>query len=251
MSQNAKYYIIRGMVCLSITGLFILLLYWAFIKTLPDLTISLKSGDQVLIADYLRNAGSIKGMLSLALLQIVQVISIVLASIPIQIAAGIVYGWLRGFIVCHLSSTFAHMMVFFWLRKLDTKLNRLIPGKKKASKLDFVIGSNYPGYMLLIAFLIPLIPRGLLPYIAARTKITLIKYVLTVFFGNFIPVLIYCSIGYQILYHSYMEAVLLFAVLLVVSFLLYKFRDQVLAFLKHTLPRLFHEEIKNGEKPAE
>jgi len=254
MSQSLKYNLIRSFVGLAFTGLFVLLIYWAFIKALPDLTAVLKSGGQGEIANYLRGAGNVKGMLSLALLQIIQVISILFSSLPIQIAAGIVYGWFRGFIVCHLASTFAHLVVFYTVRKLDTKLDQLIPGKKKVSKLDFVINSDYPGYMIMVAFLIPLIPNGLLPYIAVKTKLTAHRYVLAVFAGNFGPVLIYCTIGHQILSGGYPTAGILFTAMFVISFLLFKFRDQVLAFLRHFLPWLFRErisEVENQIKPFE
>jgi len=234
-----KGILVRALILLTAVAAVILLVYFAFLEAMPDLLPLLKDGSEDRIAAYLENAGSARGLLALALLQFIQVVSVIPSSLPIQIAAGIVYGRLRGFLVCHAASTIAHAAVFCAARKLDKKLDGWIPLDRRSSRLDFMERSDFPAYMTVIACLVPFIPNGILPYAAARTRMTARQYTLCILAGNCIPVLIYCSIGHILLEGGYLAATILFASLFAVSVILFRFRNQVLAFLRGHLPRLF------------
>lgn len=52
------------------------------------------------------------GLICTALLQFLQVVSIVLPGAPIQVAAGIVYGVWKGSAICYVSHVSANLAVF-------------------------------------------------------------------------------------------------------------------------------------------
>jgi uncharacterized membrane protein YdjX (TVP38/TMEM64 family) len=239
VTKKSKILLIRIFIVIIFAAIIVLLIYFAFLETMPKLISVLKSGNEKDITAYLHSAGSIKGMLSLALLQIVQVVSIVLSSVPIEPAAGIVYGWLRSFIVCLFAATVAHALIFVAVRKMGANLEKWLPIKKDTSKLDFIINSDSPGYMVVVACIMPLVPGGLIPYMAVKTKLTTLRYIIAVFIGNFMPILIYCSIGHKILTGGYISAGILVLTLFTISLLLFKFRNQILNFLRKLLPILF------------
>lgn len=220
-----------------------LLIYFAFIAIMPELIPLLKDGDEAAIEDYLRHNNNITGILCTALLQIVQIVSVVLSGVPIQIAAGIVYGTWRGFAICHLSTVAASTGVFAVIRKTGEKLDKFFPTKEgKMSKLDFIRNSDRPAYTVTIAYLIPLIPNGFIPYFAAKSPITIKQFAVAVFAGSFVPILLMNTIGDKILKGGYVGAAVMCGVLLVIIFLLYKFKKPILGFIdKH------FEFIKDGK----
>jgi uncharacterized membrane protein YdjX (TVP38/TMEM64 family) len=205
---------------------------------MPELIPLLRNGNESEIEAYLRTCGDLKGMLCVVLLQAVQVISVVLPGAPIQVAVGIVYGTVRGFFLCHLSAVAANSLVFVLARRLGARMDRIVPVEEKSSKLDFLLKSDSPAYMTVVACLIPILPNGIIPHVAAKTKITLPQFTLAVYLGSLIPVLVLCAVGSKILYGSYIGAVLLLVGLFATVFLLTKFRAEVIAFLNKTFPKI-------------
>ena len=79
-----------------------ILIWFAFGDKIPGLIPLLKEGDSQKIADYLAQETGIKGVIAVILLQAVQIASIVMPGMAIQIAAGLIYGWLEGFLMCYI-----------------------------------------------------------------------------------------------------------------------------------------------------
>jgi len=222
----------KALVIVLLALVIALLVYFAFIKAVPGLVAALKSGNEAQIEEFLRSSNNARGILCTALLQILQVVSIVFPGGAIQIAAGIVYGAFRGFVICHLAETLAHALVFFSARNLGATMNRIFPrSEKSASKLDFIKKSGHPMYMTIVAYLVPVLPNGIIPYVAATTNISFLHFALAVFLGTFLPTLVACAAGSYILEGSYLAAVLVLALLGVAAFLLWRFRDRVLETL--------------------
>ncbi len=79
--------LIRIAVSLAAAGLVLGLFYAAFVKAMPDLWPVLKSGSEPEMEAYLASADNAAGLICTALLQFLQVVSIVLPGAPIQVAA--------------------------------------------------------------------------------------------------------------------------------------------------------------------
>ena len=207
------------------------LIYLAFLTAMPELIPLLQNGSVADIENYLRTNNKLTGLVFTALLQAVQVFSVVLPGMPIQIAAGIVYGMWRSFFVCHLSSVLANVLVFIGARRFGTKMDKLVPIERKDSRLDFLLKSDTPAYMTVVACLIPILPNGFIPYVAAKTKIKTLYFALAVYFGSLFPVLILCAVGNKILKGGYIMSAVLFVSLCIVVLLLAKFRNKVLGLI--------------------
>lgn len=144
---------------------------------LPGFADVLEHGDQQELVHYIRDFGSVGGVLLALLLQIVQIISIFFPGGPIQIAIGVVFGTLWGFIICHVGYVLANIAVFFSARRLGNRLDQLFSGNDASeSRFRFITESQHPGFVVALACLIPMLPNGLVPYIAARTKITTLQF---------------------------------------------------------------------------
>ncbi len=221
----------RIAVIVVIIALALCLIYFSFWETIPQLLSLLKTGDAAQLEAYLHSIDSFSGLMCLALLQALQVISVVLPGAPIQIAGGIVYGTWRSFFICHLSSVAANVTVFVAARRLGRKLDALMPAKKKTSRLDFLLKSENPAYMTAVACLVPILPNGFIPYVAAKTKIQPLHFGLAIYFGSFMPVLILCAVGSKILQGGYVASAILLVALFVVVFILALYKNKILRLI--------------------
>ena len=243
--------LLRTLVIVGFIAAAAALVYFAFITTVPDLWPILKSGDEQQVEQYLRHSDRNAGMFFVALLQMVQVVSVVLPGAPVQIAAGIVYGVWRSFLLCWLSSVAANVLVFFLSRKLGNKLDRWLPVERRRSRLDALKKSQSAGYMTVMACLIPVLPNGIIPHIMSRTEIAWWKFTLAMAGGSAFPVFMLCAMGNRILHGDYLFAVLLCLGLFAVVVALYFLQPRLAALvrrvrMKHARP----DETDTPEPPS-
>ncbi len=227
--MNIRVLLVRiGIISLGIAAL-AALVYLAFLKAAPGLWELLKSGDEYAIAAYLGSQNSVSGMLCTALLAFLQPVSIVLPGAPIQIAAGVVYGTLKGFLICHSAYVFSNLVVFYLARVLRQRMEKYLT--RYASKIGFLENARYPVYMTAMACLMPLMPNGIIPYAAARTKMRFYQFFLAVALGGFFPIMIMCAIGKRILHGEFLYAALLFAGSFAVVMILTWLREPICSVL--------------------
>lgn len=196
---------------------------------LPGFIDTLEQGDQSAIEQYIRSFDSYQSVLLAFFLQFVQILSVFFPGGPIQIAIGIVFGTLDGFLICLSGYVLANLFVFFSARKLGNRFDQLFSNSSNTKKLKFISEAKHPGYVVTLSCLIPLLPNGLVPYIAARTKITTLQFFISVLTGSIPTLLMLCAIGNKILMADYGIVALLCALLVIGVALLYLFRNRLFA----------------------
>lgn len=210
---------------------------------LPGFLDVLERGNQTEIEQYIRSFGSIRGVMLAFLLQFIQILSIFFPGGPIQIAIGIVFGTLAGFVICHMGYVLANVVVFYSARKLGNRLDQLFAGSNRTKRLKFISEAKHPGYVVALSCLMPFLPNGLVPYIAARTKITTLQFLISVYFGSIPTLLVLCAIGNKILLGDYLKVALLCVLLVVGVLLLYLYRRKLFALAERI--NAYIEERKN------
>ena len=85
----------------------------------PKILSLLESGNISDIEDYIRSEGE-EGELVLILLQVVETVAIVLPALPVYICAGVVYGKLKGFLMCYLTNIVMNIIIFSAARRLKS-----------------------------------------------------------------------------------------------------------------------------------
>lgn len=223
--KDLKRQILRVLAIFACVVALFALIYLAFLRNMPELWPLLKNGSEEEIAEYLGSQPPLLGMLCTAVLAFLQPVSIVLPGAPIQIAAGVVYGTLKGFLICHGAYVLANVLVFYLARTMRGKMDQHL--SRFSGKMDFLKKERHPAYMTAMACLIPILPNGIIPYAAARTKIRLYEFVLAVVLGSFFPVLVMCAVGKRLLHGDYLYAAILLILDFLVVFLLTRFRNQV------------------------
>lgn len=203
---------------------------------LPGFVEILEQGDQIQIEEYIRSFGSIGGALLGFLLQFIQILSVLFPGGPIQIAIGVVFGTWHGFFICLLGYVSSNVFVFWSARKLGNRLDQVFSGSS-TKKLDFISNAKHPGFVVALSCLMPFLPNGLVPYIAARTKISMFRFLLAVFFGCMPTLFLLCAIGNTLLLGNYLKVGILCALLVAGVLALYLFRNRIFALSEHIQTR--------------
>ena len=229
-----KTTLLRIALVLGVAALVLGLFYLAFVKAMPDLWPVLKSGSEPEIEAYLASADSAVGLICTAMLQFLQVVSIILPGAPIQIAAGIVYGVWKGAAICYMAYVSANLAVFTAARHLGNLLDRFAPsgGGGIFQKVKFLSDAEMPVYMTAMACIIPVVPNGIIPYAAARTPMNFWQFAAAACGGSAVPIFVMCLIGGRILAGEYLLAVLVFGVSLGLVVVLTRFRGPLMAAVR-------------------
>ena len=228
----------------------IALICFVVVHMMPGFLQVLQGGNESEIEAYLNENAGIQGMVCTGILQFLQVISIVFPGMPIQFAAGIVYGTWKGFVLCHVSYLAANLCVFLMARRFKGHMGSSGSLEKKFRKLDFIKNSKNPGYMTALACLIPVLPKGIVPYVACQTGMTARHFVFSAWCGSLFPILAMCAIGSRVMAGEYFLAIGLLIVFLIAVVLLSVFRKQVIGFGKTLLPKQEISKQKMQEKRA-
>ncbi len=189
----------------------------------------LRRGNEAEIEAYLRASGLWKGMFLIVLITIIQVFSIVLPGMVIHLAAGSIYGWWEGFLVCYVSFVFAHYLVFRFGRRLADKLsllNRFAAAKSMQKRLD----SSEPMFVIAMAYLVPGVPNGIIPYVASHSKMTMSEFMISLSTTVWIQVLLNCIAGHFLVRGQYFFTVLSFIIQFLIIALAGRRKGKIMKF---------------------
>ena len=220
-------------------GLSLVLFYLALASQAPELWAAFRSGNQEEVRRFLSETTHSRGMFFLGLLQFFQLISIILPATPVQIAGGMVYGALRGFIVCHVMFVAANAVVFVAVRRFSGLSEFIGSGnREKLQKAIRFLNYGDPFVNVIIMCLVPVVPNGLIPYAATQMRLSALEFTTAVWFGSFVPILAMVSLGKFILMGQYVPAALCVAANFVVMLLCFTQR--------HRISNLFSKYVRRG-----
>ena len=222
--ENSFWYKLKEKLVPILMVIAIAILVWvAFGNMIPGLIPLLKEGDSQKIADYLAQETGIKGVIAVILLQAIQVVSIVMPGMAIQVAAGLIYGWLQGFLMCYFGFVLANWLVFLFARKMgSSRLKEVSMGRTSQWLMEKLKGTK-PQFMVAIASMVPAVPNGIIPFVAAKTDITAIEYVRSVAMSCWLQILTSCMAGQFIIRGQWMFSVMAIAFqCLVIAVILWK-----------------------------
>ena len=223
-----KTKLIRGAIMAVFVLLALLLVYTVVRQTMPDIIPLLQSGDEEALEAYLERDMSFTGILCMALLQMVQVWSIVIS--------GVVYGVWRAFAICLISSSLAHGISFTVCQHLGKYLDKILPDTG-SYKLDLIAKSDHPAYTVVTLCFLPILPNGIISIAASRSRLKPWEFALAMFCGSAFSVFVYCWLGSNILHGDWAGSAALIVLMLAVAFFMWKFQKQILAFVTKHIPK--------------
>ena len=173
------------------------IVYLALRNLMPGVVELLRSGRTEDIQAYLRSEGPKRSIACVALLQVLQIWSVFISGIPLQMAAGVVLGTLVGFVVCHVMSVFALTTLMVAWRKIGGRLEKwLALSDSNLRVMDKLRNLNSPPrYIIVLSCLIPVLPKGLVPVMAAKMDITTRQFAFATWVGSIPNIFLCCVIG--------------------------------------------------------
>ncbi len=188
----------------------------------------LRSGDEAQIEAYLNSKGQWKGMLLVFVMCVLQVVSIFIPGLVIQVSAGVIYGWQKAFLITYLGFIFGNTLVFFIARKLGNKASALFDLDHKKNPLKEKINDYGPFFVLFLAYLVPGIPNGFIPYFASRLDIRGFDFIGAVAASSWIQIICNCFAGHWLIRGDTFYVILCFAIQIVFIFIVTKKRNVIL-----------------------
>lgn len=113
-------------------------------------------------------------LLGIVVFMFLQVLQIVVALIPgavVQILGGVLFGGFWGTVLCMLGTLAGEVIVFYIVRWLGMPIVEALIDSKGIKKLSFLQDTKKVELAVFILFLIPVMPKDALTYIAPLTKI--------------------------------------------------------------------------------
>ncbi len=231
---------LRAAVMVALVSLILWICYLVLRRFMPDLIPLLRRGDADEIEAYIRSFGSFKGAAVTFILQWIQVVSVVFPAMAILVSSGIIFGWFRAFLLCYASFCSANIAVFLFARRFSGR-DGLMPGEndeRTQKKFRFITESEYPEYTVMLAYMMPFLPNGIVPYVAARTHVSLKRFSAAMAVGSMPTIVVFCAIGGRILHGDFVFAAALFAVALVCILIMYFLRDKVMLAARRAVQAL-------------
>lgn len=240
--MNKKNKIIKLIINTALIVIIALLLYISLNSILPGFIDILAEGDEAELQKYLQSFRTFDGYLVGFLLQFIQIITIVLPSAPIQIATGFIFGTWKAFLVCYLGYVSANAVIFLAGRALDGGLEKLMPSNSNksinSSKAQNILNSKYPAFTVFLASILPLIPNGVIPYTASKTKMKFSSFIISVAIGCIPTVYTVCAIGGELHTFDYLMAALMVLPLFALTGILFWQKNKLISLYEKVLKRL-------------
>ncbi|MEE3420745.1 MAG: VTT domain-containing protein [Lachnospiraceae bacterium] len=235
--KNSKWF--RIAVVVVVVAFLVWLTVELFGPMLPEIIKYMKADDEAAMAAYLKEQGEWRGLISIFLLSIIQVISVVFPGIVIQFTSGMIYSWWKAFIFSYAGFVMGNALVFIFARtfRQGMKLN-----KKKSGWIISTINKYNPAFVFSLACLVPGVPNGSIPYAAAASAVTGREYVIGVAVSSWIQILSNCIAGHFLMKKQPLFMVISFAAQIAIIL--------IIGFNRKRILTRFGQPLKKGEDAA-
>ena len=180
----------------------------------------------------------LQGVLILVTLQALQIITVVFPTVAVQVLAGLTFGVFGGLLICLAGYLLGNTIVFVLIRQWRKAFRTIVldeqPKTRKSGwDFSFIREANNATILAFFLFLIPGVPNGILPYIFARTKITLARYLLCILVAATPTIVLSSTMGARIAQGDFVTAVIVGALMLAITVWVFLARNRILEFLKN------------------
>ena len=126
--------------------------------------------------EYIRSFG-LAGPLMMIGIILMQVVIAIIPGEPFEVAAGFIFGWFEGALLCLLGSALSGALIFLAVKKWGMKLVEAFFPPEKINQFAFLRNEKKLNLLVFILFLIPGTPKDLINYLAGMTPMKLSTFV--------------------------------------------------------------------------
>ena len=169
----------------------------------------------------------IYGLLLLFIIQVAQIFLFILPGEPIEILAGMCYGWIWGTIFIMISSAAIAALIFLLVRKIGKQFVYDFSDEEKIKKIEeskLFNDNKKIELILFILFLVPGTPKDLLTYLSGLLPIKMSRFLVISTIAR-IPSIVTSTIaGANIAVGDWRKGIILYAIIVIcVAVILYLF----------------------------
>lgn len=156
-----------------------------------------------------------RGYVTIIILSIIQVVSSCLPAEPVQVLSGLTFGFPLGLLLCCIGIMFGNTTIYLLHKTFGDKLRGFFV---KKLHLDFgkISKSNRCVLIILILYILPAIPYGMICFFAATTNMSYRRYIGVTMLGSLPSACIGVGLGYIAIESNWIISVCVFAVLIVI-----------------------------------
>ena len=206
----------------------------------PGIWKAMTSGDQAALESCLNAQDRVYSAILLWVLSYVQVLSIFIPSMPIQLVAGMTFGTWLGFFINLTGMIAAHMTAFGIGRHAIKALRSLAEDNARVKKvINSLSFSRNRTYYTAMAILVPALPNGAIPYAAANSGLKGYLYLAALLVALPLPAFVTCLTGRLVLAGNFLVGIGIMMLLYIVVGVLFLFRNTIPDLLRKQICRLF------------
>ena len=175
------------------------------------------------VQDRLSELG-IRGYVTVAVLAMLQVVLTFLPAEPVQVLAGLTFGFPVGLLCCTVGVVLGNSVIYALYRVYGDKLNHYFD-KKLHFDFEKLSKSGKITLTIFILYFLPAIPYGMICFFAATMRMKYPRYIIVTTLGAIPSVCIGVGLGHLAIASSWVLSLSIFAVLLIVLAVLMKKKD--------------------------
>ena len=118
------------------------------------------------------------GVIVFVAIRVLQTVVKFIPTEPIEIAAGLVWGWFGGFALCLLGNMIGSVIILIMTRRIGTRILRIFRLENKLQSMRFLQDREKRNRLLFIFYLVPGTPKDTMTYFAGLTDINWIEFMI-------------------------------------------------------------------------
>ncbi len=177
-----------------------------------------------------------RGVTSVGLLSMLQVVLMFLPAEPVQVVAGVSYGLWFGILVCEIGVLAGNSLIYLGYKVFGTRMREYY-SKKIDIDWDSAKTTRTVSLIVILLYILPAIPYGMICFLAASLGLKYPRYILLTGLGALPSVLIGVALGHLAVTASLIWAAVVFVILLAAVIVLFIKRDALTAKLNAYLKR--------------
>lgn len=179
-----------------------------------------------------------RGAVVFGALSMLQVVVAFLPAEPVQVLAGISYGFWWGCLICFVGVIVGNTVIYVLYRIYGDKLSEYFH-KNIEVDFDVLASSGRVVLFIFILYFLPAIPYGLICFFAASLGMKYHKYIIVTVLGAVPSIMIGVGLGNLAVSQSWIISVVIFVLLAIVLIVLYVNRKKVFAKLNQFAKKQF------------
>ena len=165
-----------------------------------------------------------RGYITVIMLSFIQVVSSCLPAEPVQVVAGVTFGFPLGLLLCCIGIFIANTTIYLLYKSFGERLNSFFV-KKLHLDLEKIAGSGKCVLIIFILYILPAIPYGMICFFAASTNMRYRKYIAITLLGSLPSACLGVGLGYVAIEANWIISLCAFALLIAAMIILWFKRD--------------------------